>query len=104
MEPAASMSAIPCLVIPLRKSTRADPANIFSDAPGLLPLADQGCATPAGGPGTAACVMTHALNAGSAAIDAGANPLGLSTDERGTGFPRTFGVQTDSALLNLPAI
>ncbi len=46
--------------------------------------------------------MTHALNAGSAAIDTGANPLGLSTDERGTGFPRTSGVQTDIGAFESP--
>ena len=31
---------------------------------------------------------THALLAGSPAIDSGANPLGLTLDQRGTGFPR----------------
>ncbi|MEQ8752430.1 MAG: choice-of-anchor Q domain-containing protein [Coleofasciculus sp. G1-WW12-02] len=38
---------------------------------------------------------THALLPGSPAIDAGSNPLGLLTDQRGSGFNRTSGSQTD---------
>jgi hypothetical protein len=34
---------------------------------------------------------TRALSCGSPAIDAGTNFLGLTTDQRGEGFPRTFG-------------
>jgi len=33
--------------------------------------------------------------AGSPAIDAGSNPLSLTTDQRGAGFPRTIGAGTD---------
>ncbi len=50
----------------------------------LGPLADNGGPT-----------KTHALLAGSPAIDAGANPADLLTDQRGPGFPRTVGPQTD---------
>lgn len=45
--------------------------------PGLTPLGDFGGPT-----------QTHALQTGSAAIDAGSNPLGLTTDQRGPGSPR----------------
>ncbi|MFP5269370.1 choice-of-anchor Q domain-containing protein [Coleofasciculus sp.] len=38
---------------------------------------------------------THALLPGSLAIDAGSNPLMLLTDQRGDGFNRTVGSQTD---------
>ena len=50
----------------------------------LLPLADNGGRT-----------MTHALADGSPAIDAGDNPLGLATDQRGDGFVRVFGGAAD---------
>jgi hypothetical protein len=39
--------------------------------------------------------LTHALLAGSPAIDTGSNPLALSFDQRGSGFARTAGAQTD---------
>ncbi len=54
--------------------------NIFSDAPGLNALADNGGPT-----------QTMALQAGSAALDAGDNaaiPPGVSNDQRGAGYPR----------------
>lgn len=38
---------------------------------------------------------THALLPGSPAIDAGANPQGLTFDQRGPGFPRTLGTNPD---------
>jgi hypothetical protein len=38
---------------------------------------------------------TQALQTGSPAIDAGSNPLGLTTDQRGTGFPRVVGSSAD---------
>ncbi|MEZ5592479.1 MAG: right-handed parallel beta-helix repeat-containing protein [Gammaproteobacteria bacterium] len=44
--------------------------NVFNDAPGLAALADNGCAQLAGAPGSAACVQTQALQAGSPALDA----------------------------------
>src|SRR5262249_2650236 len=38
---------------------------------------------------------THALLAGSPALNAGSNPLSLATDQRGTGFPRVVGTDAD---------
>ena len=38
---------------------------------------------------------THALLPGSPAINAGSNPLGLTTDQRGDGFPRVLGGAAD---------
>jgi predicted outer membrane repeat protein len=52
--------------------------------PGLDPLADNGGLT-----------QTHALQAGSAAIDAGSNPNNLTFDQRGDGFDRVFGSAAD---------
>ncbi len=45
-------------------------------------------------PGTTR-MRTHALLPGSPAINTGSNPLGLVTDQRGAGFPRTVGAGTD---------
>ncbi len=59
-------------------------ANIFSQDPVLGPLANNGGPT-----------LTHALLAGSPAIDAGSNPTALAFDQRGAGFARTSGAQTD---------
>jgi len=39
--------------------------------------------------------MTHMLLDGSPAIDTGSNPAGLSFDQRGDGFLRTYGLGTD---------
>ncbi len=50
----------------------------------LLPLADNGGPT-----------RTFALGLGSAAVDAGSNPAGLATDQRGPGFPRVLGGAAD---------
>jgi len=69
--------------------------NIFSDAPGLLPLEDNGCAIQAGNVVLLACLRTHEIRLGSPAIDAGANPLGIAFDQRGNGFPRVFGAAID---------
>jgi len=55
------------------------PGTIQSD-PRLAPLANNGGPT-----------QTHELLSGSPAIDAGNNNLGLSNDQRGTGFPRLVG-------------
>jgi len=50
--------------------------------------------------------QTHALLAGSPALAAGSNPLALTTDQRGLGFPRVAGVAADmgayEASLSLP--
>ncbi len=59
--------------------TFATPVN-----PQLTALANNGGTT-----------QTHALIAGSPAIDAGTNPNSLTTDQRGTGFARTLGSATD---------
>jgi hypothetical protein len=62
----------------------AIPADSLRGDPDLLPLAYNGGAT-----------RTHALRAGSAAIDAGNNALQLSSDQRGTGFARVVGAAAD---------
>lgn len=58
--------------------------NILGQNPLLGPLANNGGPT-----------LTHALLTGSPAIDKGSNPLNLTFDQRGAGFPRTLGAQTD---------
>ena len=58
--------------------------NLIGINPLLSPLQNNGGST-----------ETHALLPGSPAIDAGSNPLGLLTDQRGSGFNRTVGSQTD---------
>ncbi|MCB9160300.1 MAG: right-handed parallel beta-helix repeat-containing protein [Caldilineaceae bacterium] len=69
--------------------------NMVGQDPLLGPLTDNGCAVEAGVPSAAACVKTHALLAGSPALDAGSNDLAvdersvaLATDQRGAGYPR----------------
>lgn len=64
-------------------SVTLPPGTIQSD-PLLLALADNGGPT-----------KTHALGAGSPAIDAGNNSAGLTTDQRGAGFPRIVGAAPD---------
>jgi hypothetical protein len=59
------------------------PDTIFGD-PLLGPLQDNGGPTP-----------THAIGAGSPAIDAGSNMLDLANDQRGSGFVRVFGGTAD---------
>jgi hypothetical protein len=58
--------------------------NILGQDPVLGPLANNGGTT-----------LTHALLAGSPAIDKGSNPNALAFDQRGTPFVRTAGAQTD---------
>ncbi len=58
--------------------------NIFYTDPMLGPLADNGGPT-----------MTHTLLAGSPAIDAGLNIAPSADDQRGIGFERMIGLQTD---------
>jgi hypothetical protein len=55
------------------------PADTLRTDPQLLPLADNGGAT-----------RTHAIPPNSPAIDAGANPGQLATDQRGGEFVRAF--------------
>jgi hypothetical protein len=66
-----------------------------SGNPMLGALADNGCAVQAGATSAAQCVPTMALQPGSPAVDAGSNPLGLITDERGSGFARVNGAAAD---------
>jgi CSLREA domain-containing protein len=61
--------------------------------PRLRPLAYNGGPTP-----------THALLSGSPAIDKGANPAGLTTDQRGTGFPRVVGAAADVGAYEVPPV
>lgn len=65
-------------------SALALPMDTVATDPQLGPLADNGGPT-----------FTHALPASSFAIDRGANPDGLATDQRGAGYPRVFGTQAD---------
>ncbi|MFO1506583.1 MAG: choice-of-anchor Q domain-containing protein [Lysobacterales bacterium] len=60
------------------------PPDTLHDDPRLLPLDWNG-----------GSVQTLALAPGSPAIDAGSNPLGLSTDERGAGYVRESGAAPD---------
>jgi predicted outer membrane repeat protein len=58
-------------------------ANVFTDAPNLGSLRDNGGAT-----------LTHLPLAGSPALDSGSNPA-APFDQRGTGFPRIFNGTVD---------
>jgi uncharacterized repeat protein (TIGR01451 family) len=58
--------------------------------PLLGPLANNGGPT-----------LTHALLAGSPAIDRGSNPAGLAYDQRGPGFSRVSGAQADAGAYEL---
>lgn len=69
--------------------------NILSNAPDLSALADNGCQTPAGPTGSSSCVQTHAIPVTSPTLNSGSNPLALTDDQRGTGFPRVINGQTD---------
>ena len=58
--------------------------TIKNTCPQLEPLADNGGPTP-----------THALRHTSPAIDEGYQLVSVTTDQRGAGFPRSFGPRTD---------
>jgi hypothetical protein len=60
------------------------PADTITADPLLLALADNGGATP-----------THALDTGSAALDAGNNAIDLVFDQRGEGYAREVGTAAD---------
>lgn len=60
------------------------PADTLRCDPRLASLAANGGRT-----------WTHRLGQGSCAIDAGANPDAVATDQRGAGYVRTFGAATD---------
>lgn len=65
--------------------------NIFINDPQMNGFTDWGCSVPA----PEDCVPMLAPFGAGAAINAGANPRGLASDQRGVGFPRVFGVQAD---------
>ena len=65
-------------------ATVALPADTLREDPLLLDLADNGGPT-----------RTHALAAGSPAIDAGNNYFDLDSDQRGEGYTRVFGARAD---------
>jgi hypothetical protein len=65
--------------------------NVIGVDPLLGPLGSNGGPT-----------RSHALLPGSIAINAGSNPLGLTTDQRGTGFPRVSGPATDMGAYESP--
>ncbi|MGH8090789.1 MAG: choice-of-anchor Q domain-containing protein, partial [Rudaea sp.] len=60
------------------------PGATLQSEPRLWPLADNGGPT-----------LTMALQVGSPAVDAGANPSSLASDQRGAGFPRVLGAMAD---------
>src|SRR6056297_3297994 len=75
--------------------TDTNVGNIFTGAPGLGLLGDNGCGNQAGAESANLCVPTHLPDPGSPAIDAGSNSSSLTFDQRGSGFPRTVGNATD---------
>ena len=80
---------------PVSEISGANTNNILNNTPGLSALADNGCLTPAGSTGSSSCVLTHAITLTSAALNTGSNPLTLTDDQRGTGFPRVINGQAD---------
>ncbi len=79
-----------CLIKVTNDVTIVGANNIFDQDALLAELADNGGLT-----------RTHALSPNSPAIDAGNNPLGLQTDQRGTGFPRESGEGVDIGAFEL---
>ena len=77
-------------------------ANQFSNSPGLEALSDNGCGRLAGSPIQPVCVPTMLLQPGSLALDNGSNDVPVNTDQRGLGFPRTLGPQTDIGAIEMP--
>lgn len=72
------------------------PFGTLSGNPQLAPLANRGGMV-AGAPGVAGTgpTPTHALYVGSPAVDTGNNEYGWDYEQRGPGFPRTVGIETD---------
>lgn len=68
----------------IRFTNSTTPSNTLTACPRLSQLQDNGGPT-----------KTHALLSDSAGIDVGNNALNQSTDQRGSGFSRTFGAGTD---------
>lgn len=72
------------------------PSGTLTANPLLGPLSNLGCLTPAGFSGSSiGCPRGMLPGAGSPVINAGANPLSLSFDQRGSGFARVIGGQAD---------
>ncbi len=71
-------------LVPNAGGPAAMPGDTLTGDPLLLPLADNGGATP-----------THALGKGSPAVDAGNDAIGLVFDQRGEGFAREVGAAAD---------
>ena len=69
------------------------PSDTLTADPLLQALADNGGPT-----------YTHALGAGSPAIDAGNNAAGLDFDQRGTGFARVSGAAADIGAFELQSM
>jgi hypothetical protein len=67
--------------------------NLYGVSPQLQPLAWNGGPT-----------RTHALRSNSPAVDKGANPLGLTVDQRGVGYPRSLGLAVDIGTYELPSL
>lgn len=73
----------------------SDSGTLFSNDPGIEPLEDNGCELRAGTTFDSSCPPTHGTGPSSLGVDAGNNPGGFDYDQRGFGFPRTFGLQSD---------
>ncbi|MGL5001465.1 MAG: InlB B-repeat-containing protein, partial [Casimicrobium sp.] len=72
------------------------PAGTLTGDPLLGVLGDYGCLAQAGFGGSAiGCPRAVIPGAGSPAINAGANPLALTSDQRGAGYPRIVGAAAD---------
>jgi hypothetical protein len=69
------------------------PGDTLGGDPLLGPLADNGGPT-----------LTHALLAGSPAIDAGSNLAGLTSDQRGEGYVRVYGAAADIGAFERQAV
>jgi uncharacterized delta-60 repeat protein len=97
-------------------NTTAIPAFGINAFNSLIQNVCSGCATSISGPGNLIGVdplvgplnfnggttRTHALLPGSPAINTGSNPFGLTTDQRGTGFPRMSGAGPDMGAFESP--
>ena len=89
-------SADPSITI---DNSASSPAVIAQD-PKLMAIADNGCGVKSGAPGSSLCVPTHAITC-SAPLNAGSNPNSYTDDERGTGYPRVYGVAADIGAFEL---
>jgi hypothetical protein len=79
-----NITANNCLIENASGATIAGSGNVTGTDPALGALANNGGPT-----------QTHAIGAGSAALNVGSNPASLTTDQRGAGFPRDDGSGVD---------